>query len=146
MIKQSKQRGETIVEVLIAMAVIASALGGVFAIASRSRNTMQMNTERYQAQLYANEQAAFLRSYATVSDANRADVQGANFCIDQAAGVLAVHSNSPNQAAECEKNSLYKVNVSNVDTATKYNTFDITVTWDSLTSNEQEKVELYYGT
>ena len=80
------QKGETIVEVLFAIVVIASALGGAFAIASRSSNTIQDSKEHYQAQLLANSQADALKSYAS-DTTNKAslDILSQNrtpFCIN----------------------------------------------------------------
>ena len=147
--RTTKQKGETIVEVLIAVAVIASALGGAFAISNRSRNTVQSNQERYQAQLYANEQADLLHAYLG-ADATRRAALPANFCIVNSGGVLSRTSNTSETSvgAACNKSSLYKVNVTRKSAAnTSFEVYTITVVWDSiLLSSGQERVELVYGT
>lgn len=55
------RRGDTIVEVLIAMTVLAFALGTSFAIVSASNKGIQANKEQYQAQQLANKQIELLR-------------------------------------------------------------------------------------
>lgn len=55
------KRGDTIVEVLIALTVLAFALGTSFAIVSASNKAVQANKEQYQAQQLANKQIELLR-------------------------------------------------------------------------------------
>ena len=61
-LRHYRQKGDTIVEVLIAITVLAFALGTGYATANRSTLAIQSNKERYQAQLLANKQVEFLRA------------------------------------------------------------------------------------
>ena len=135
-VKKLTNSGETIVEVLIALTIISSALGGAFAIASRSNNTIQSDKERYQAQLYANQQAAWLRAFAPV--AGNTPISG-SFCMQSASATV------PNTDTACNPGSLYKVSITGCAVA-GYCVYHIAVTWDALSSSNPNNVELYYGT
>jgi type II secretory pathway pseudopilin PulG len=130
------QTGETIVEVLFSIAVLASALGGAFAISTRSKNTMQANQERYQAQLIANGQADNLKLYM----AKNSTFGG--FCFDS-------NGNKQTSSDSCKFNNgnnpdLYNVSINQPNPAVNF--FVIKVIWDSLVNGEQDQVELVYGT
>ncbi len=60
----SKQRGDTIVEVLIAMAVIGIMLGAAFGIANRSLATGRAAQERTEALKIAETQLELLKAYS----------------------------------------------------------------------------------
>jgi Tfp pilus assembly protein PilV len=133
----TKQGGETIVEVLISIAVIAATLGAAFAISNRSEKTTQANQERYQAQLFANEQADKLR--LVKSD----DIPtSGSFCIE-GGDSTNIYTNT----ADClfGDNDLYEVLIERLTTT---NTYKIFVTWDSITpstNDGKDRIELVYG-
>lgn len=140
----NKQAGETIVEVLFAIVVISSALGGAFAIANRSQLTVEANRERYQAQMLANSQADNLKLVTSDNekkkniDENYVSKQA--FCIFQGS-VYATDDSS----GKCQFNFLggvsYKVSI----TSNGEEVFLISVNWDSLINKEKDQVELVYG-
>jgi Tfp pilus assembly protein PilV len=135
-VKKLSNSGETIIEVLIALTIISSALGGAFAIASSSSKTIQSDKERYQAQLYANQQAAWLRAYAPI--AGYTPITG-NFCMTTEK-TLAVDTDPA-----CTLDALFKVSIIGCAQA-GYCVYHIKVTWDALLSSNPNIVELYYGT
>jgi type II secretory pathway pseudopilin PulG len=152
------QTGETIVEVLFAIAVLASALGGAFAISTRSRNTIQANQERYQAQLIASGQADSIRLYDTYHTDLYADTDATNnnkfFCMDKTNPANTLHAygtlpelqtSSHHQCARdnATNQNLYTISIQQVDPTNHI--FLITVFWDSLVTNGQDRVELVYG-
>lgn len=152
-IKRAKQRGETIVEVLICVVILSSALGGAYAVANRSRNTVQDNYERFQAQMLANQQAEYLRAYYTQSSTTRPTPSASpsdRFCLylDSTPELTKV----PITDLNCKQYDLYSINIETLSgdplvPPYKYNTFKIQITWDSVLSKAgQSKVEVIYGT
>ena len=152
MVKLSKN-GETIVEVLFAIAVVASAIGGAFAISSRSSNTIQANQERYQAQLIANSQADGLRIYESN---NLTFTPNAYFCMNNSSivagdGTYTNPSNPSNVPHGCMQSNgsnqnLYTIYIKALNSGSvDENIFMITVQWDSLLGGK-DQVELLYGT
>lgn len=147
------QSGDTIIEVMIAIVLLGAALGGAFAITNKSQLATQANHERYQAQLYANQQAELLRqAYTTyIATGNRPGfvsyvVESGTRCLDNAATVTT--------DSGCVKDGLYTIDVNLVEnsvagsadtsgTATKLN-YSIVVAWDDLTGG-QSRTELLYG-
>jgi Tfp pilus assembly protein PilV len=143
------KRGDTIIEVMIAIIVLGAALAGGFAVANKSQQNTQHSHERYQAQLLANQQAELLRSsFITHTKANDRDTfpsyTSGTGCFDSASG---------NWITSCV-NGLYTISVVKVsDTAAgapanfgslqKLN-YKISVTWDGLDGN-QKNVSLLYG-
>jgi prepilin-type N-terminal cleavage/methylation domain-containing protein len=137
-----KQRGDTIVEVMIAIVILGSALGAAFAIANRSTISTQANHERTQAQLYANEQAEFIKAFSAEDRANITSINpgAANtFCMTDASST----------SASCTK-GIYTITVrpekQGPITADNSDTYFILVEWDSLVNkNTRDRVELVYG-
>lgn len=155
-INKFTQRGETIVEVLIALAVLSAALGGAFAISSRSQKAVQANHERYEAELIANEQADLLKVYladtvnydnvqTNLNDENKA------FCVQ----AMTAQFDPSNPAAidpACKRgvDGRYSVFVfprsrTDISGANVVDTFIIRVEWDDFQDGNRAKVELVYG-
>ena len=65
-----RQRGDTIVEVLIAIVVIASVLAGAYTSASRSLDTTTRNRERDAGVRLAQQQLELIKTALTSSSAN----------------------------------------------------------------------------
>jgi type II secretory pathway pseudopilin PulG len=133
----ASQAGETIVEVLIAMAVIASSLGIAFASASKSTKGIQANKDRYQGQLYANQQADLLRAN-TSNSAIRTSIA---FCFDATPSFTTTLSS-------CQRDSLYNITIqcsSHCNAVDTYSTYKIHVEWDSDKAGT-DSVEVFYGT
>ncbi|HPW48316.1 hypothetical protein KBB76_01255 [Candidatus Saccharibacteria bacterium] len=125
-------KGETIVEVLLALTVLAVVLGGVFAISTRSKRTIQDNQERYQAQLIANSQADGLKIYVAEHGAPSTT---SDFCMDGA--------NLISETDSCKRgDGLYSVKITKAPGADDI--FIIKVSWEGLNSINNE-VNLVYG-
>src|SRR5688572_28551189 len=83
-----RQAGDTIVEVLIVIAIVSSVLVGAFYVANTSTKTVQDNQEHTEAQQRLQTQVEALRSYlGTVVPAgadgndNNAITEGAQYCM-----------------------------------------------------------------
>ena len=154
MLINKKQAGETIVEVLISILVISVALAGAFAISNRSQKTVQANQERYQAQILANSQADLLKNYLSTHQDSRpsSTVYSNGFYISPKDYQNLKNCNTiANCQVTADDSTIpYTVKITCNDTVCNssdpYNTYKITVTWDSLiSSGGQDNVELYYG-
>jgi Tfp pilus assembly protein PilV len=141
------QKGETIIEVLIAIMVMSAALAGAFAVSSRSQRTVQSNQERYQAQLIANQQADLIK-LAQADDGKKTLLNTYTnstrvFCMN-ASGAIESLTVTTALDPQClvpygsPKAFDYKVMVqpiqSNPGVGNPVDTFVITIEWDSLSS------------
>ncbi len=146
-----RQTGDTIIEVMIAIAILSAMLGGAFAISNRSQKAAVANHERYQAQLYINEQAELLRKASATDRDALISKAAANqtFCMTSA-GVFVDETDT-----NCsDKAGLYTIVVTAQKdcnfittgcTKDTYNTFDIKITWDSFVRSGKDQLELVYG-
>lgn len=162
----TSQTGDTIVEVLLAIAVLSSALGIAYAISGRAQNTVQTDQERYQAQLMANSQADSLKIYmaSTPGQGFTTALSKRYFCMDisytaatntNTIGVSPLFSSpaditTSGTGADCLKPSpvsgiSYNVYIEEEPTAGSH-IFWIRVAWTSLINNNNDQVELVYGT
>ncbi len=155
-----KQAGDTIVEVLIAISVLAFAVGTGYATVNRSNQSILANKERYQAQLLANQQVEYLRQYVNQNTVNvRNSIENGvashrclkpntldNTKIDNVI-VTALNNN------ECDFSSdiygaNYKIKTyflgNNCTNLSIYCDYKIEVSWDSV-KGLQERLEVYYG-
>lgn len=138
----NNRRGETIVEVLIAIVVLSSALGGAFAISNASVRKTQANHERYQATLLVNSYAEQIRrDYHDEADQVGFDRNTYEYC-DPTSNCSI--SPVPDFVVDS------KVTITSVGSAPtnvvagSIVTYKIVLTWPSLTGDE-DRVELLYG-
>ncbi|HUD03731.1 MAG TPA: hypothetical protein VMR51_03000 [Patescibacteria group bacterium] len=142
------QTGETIVEVLFAIAVLASALGGALAISTRSKNMIQANQERYQAQLIANGQADSLKIYMS-NNSIFSITSTQYFCIDKSdTAKTDVYTDLSSPPDGCKQDNganigLYTVSIKQPSSI--FNIFVINVSWVSIVNKTNDQVELVYG-
>lgn len=134
-------KGDTIVEVMIAIVVIGAALGSALAISNRSSQQTQANHERYQAQLKANEQAELLRQ--DYAQAISTGTTRSSYNPTPASGVCTT------PCLDIDPPQNYDITVSPVAGgklgSIQEKTYRITVMWDSLVNDNQDKVEIIYG-
>ncbi len=141
-------KGDTIVEVLIAITVLAFALGTGYATVSRSNLSIQSNKERYQAQLVASQQIEALRAYIFAPN-SRANFS-ADTCVKE--GLIKTGADQCKftelNADSSAAGATYTVATSPANppciASSTYCTYKIDVTWESLKGGN-ERVTLYYG-
>jgi Tfp pilus assembly protein PilV len=141
-------KGDTIVEVLIAITVLAFALGTGYATVSRSNLSIQSNKERYQAQLVASQQIEALRAY--ISAPNSRAGFSADTCVKE--GLIKTGADQCKfaelNADSSAAGATYTVATSPVSpsciASSTYCTYKIDVTWESLKGGT-ERATLYYG-
>jgi type II secretory pathway pseudopilin PulG len=154
------KKGDTIVEVLIAITVLSMALGIGFATIGRSNAGLQANKEQFQAQQIANQQIEYLR--ASDAGANGGTVRNAfngtaPNCLQMSGSVILVISvingdNCKNKAMGGA--SIYTIDVACVDnlgvrgacnTAKDVmSVYSVIITWDNV-KGSQSTLELQYA-
>ena len=128
-----KQRGDTIVEVLIATAVVSLVLTGAMAVSNNSLKQIRGAQERSEAQAYAQSTVELLDGY---TGAKGNALNDKCLYIDNPAGSISAALKTD---TKCEF-SRYKQVITYVA-----GSYVITVTWDGITGN-QETLTLAYRT
>lgn len=141
------QNGDTLVEVMICIAVIGLALGTGYALTNRSFKYGLSAAERSQAQAIAQGQAEFIKNAALSGTPDQYTSGGAgNFCIydgnGDGGGSMSVGSiqTSPN-VCQNFNGSIYTVRI---NYAPGTQVFTIKTLWDSTTSSSTNQTTLYY--
>lgn len=138
------QRGDTIIEVLIAIAVISSVMGGAFVMTNRSLQNSRDAQERVNATKLVESQVEQVKNLAT---ANASQIFGAgvpaSFCISAATG-LPVASNGAPCLVDTSGNATGNEPSFRLANSRSGNTFTFTATWTSFRGNTQNKVEIQY--
>lgn len=146
------QKGDTIVEVLIAISVLAFAIGTGYATVNRSNQSILANKERYQAQLIASQQVEYLRQYIDLTGLKN-EIGNTGFkCYREESGLVVIKdSNSPPNNDLCNITDViyganYKVVTKYIGSCdnSSFCNYYILVTWDSVNGN-QEQLSLWYG-
>lgn len=154
--KYLHQKGDTIVEVLIAMAVLSLVLAGAYASARRSLNATIQANEHSTALKIAEEQQEKLKYLSTITTSGSgiyhpSYASTASFCVD---GSLALQpaTSSPTAAASATDLSVY-TNPCKRDIGQVYymaigrdgsNVFTIYVRWHNIHGKGQDQVTLSY--
>jgi Tfp pilus assembly protein PilV len=135
--KVLNQRGDTIVEVLLALTVLATVVGSAYAIASRSLVRAQQAQERIHGTKLAEEQIERLKYLAENRPSIFADLKTKDFTLNTPVWCI---DNSINLSNSCRTtNNLFTYKFS----AYSNNLFTINVSWDSLRS-VKDTVTMYY--
>lgn len=138
-----KQRGDTIVEVLLAMSVIGLVLGASFGIANRSVRLGQEAQERTEALKIAETQLEMLRSEFKVNVALL--TRSTPFCFDSANDAQDVDDASCINTNGNGGEGLYSLAI--MPPTSGGGAYEISVQWEQLggnASSELNNVRLYY--
>lgn len=137
------QRGDTIVEVLVAIAVITSVLGGAFIMTNRSLQGTRTSQERVNAVKLAESQVELIKNaVATDSTVIFGPSVPASYCLTTAGSVV----DSTNAACKVDGSG------SATDTEPAYklavtrsgNTFTVTNTWENIRGGGKNTVQMVY--
>lgn len=146
-IKSNSQRGDTIVEVLISIAIIAVMLTSAYVLANRSLRTSIGANERAEAIALSQGQVELLKYEArTQNTTNFASLYKnlVGFCLNENSGVVTKTSLS--SGAYCENylgpNTQYAVRVEYLSAT--LDVFKISVQWDALNSGSRNSMEMFY--
>jgi len=137
------QKGETIVEVLICIAVLSLGFGSSFLLSNHATKTAASNGYYYQAQLYANQQITLLHVYATGNSDFRSQ---SSFSMNQD-GTLSTSSQTIYPITTGGINYVVKIKNTQPGLSRSYNIFDINVSWKVGSSGSvMGSLDIYYGT
>ncbi len=136
--------GDTIVEVLISIAIISLVLTISYSLSNRSSQYIQQSQERGEAQKISEQQLELLRNYLQPTT----DWEGSHYkCFDDGTPASGIPPKPTTLATKCNKGTKdngqgrYKTAIV-YDTTT--NTYTVTTTWSSLTSAPQQTLALSY--
>jgi len=137
-----KQRGDTIVEVLIAVAVASSVLTAAFATSNASLKQIRMAQEHSEAQKIAAASVEKLEQFYVDADVSSlATITPSPFCIDYDAVTSkfkAVASTEP----VCTEQGRYTAQITR-DGGAASKVFNVHIEWDNV-NNNTDKVDLRY--
>ncbi len=160
-----QQKGDTIVEVLIALAIIGAVIAGAYATATRSIRLTQQSQERTRATKLAEQQLEAIRSIASSGDANSQIIYGSSdgFCVanpdagssdtvaqfdasatipqNEQDAILTSGDPDGNYPAACLYDDFYHVHVAKSDTVDR---FTVTVRWERL-GGGIDQIRVVYG-
>lgn len=134
------RRGETIVEVLIAIAVVSSVMGIAYSIMNRNIQILRDNQERTEASKIAQSQLELLRVGLASDNTTHIPTDGAAFCMLSSTASRGVSNpeNFDTYGEECS-NGLYHYSM-------KRNASDgytVAVIWDALGGGRSQVVMAY---
>ena len=148
LITQLKQRGDTIVEVLIATAVVSIVLTGAMAVSNNSLKQIRAAQERSEAQAYAQATVESLDQFlADIKSSNNTAFVNAiksDFCIVLNASTRKLEPKivTADTTSWCTFDR-YRQKITPVPN--KNNTYEVTVNWDGISGN-LEQLNLAYRT
>ena len=140
---QSSQRGDTIVEVLISMTVIAMVLAGAYVTTNRSLQNTRAAQERGNALKLAEAQVEQLKGVVQTNPSAifGAAVTGSPFCIYNNAPIAATNANcilGTNGAAATAEPRF------NLSITKNGNTFTVTNSWYNVNGKATDKLVITY--
>ena len=145
-IKQLTQnsRGDTIVEVLIAILVASFILGGAYVTANHSLNNIRQAEERSEALKYVQEQLERIKSQADSSSGSAVFSIPSPFCMD-----ASTNNPVPVTPAACQRGgvpyslSVTRTKVSSSGTTTTWS-FAVTAAWERSGGGGNDQIIMYY--
>ena len=148
---KSIRRGDTIVEVMLAMSVIGIVVGAAFGIANRSIAAGQDAQERTEALKIAETQLELFKSQYPLSVALRNRTSAQPFCFDLMQGVSAVVDDSDEACVNIGSNGndgLYSVRITPPGLVSAPASYTVEVRWIRLNATTEGTLEnsltLYY--
>lgn len=124
-----QQAGDTIVEVIIAVSVVATILVGAFTVTNHSARAVRDSEEHAQALQFLQGQVELLRHAAAVRSSLPSSLS-TPFCLSTTAYYQPASGNS-----NCTKSSLYDVSISSPTSSPAVGattTFDLVASWPAL--------------
>ncbi len=154
MILVSKQRGDTIIEVLLAMSIIGLVLGSAFGIANRGVASGRSAQERTEALKIAESQLELLKANVATEPQIQATNPAFNvtgFCMISSGSPVAVAANAGGCIDQNGRGGagLYSIRIDK-PTAAAGSPYTITVIWERLSAaqanaaDRKDTVTLYY--
>ena len=142
-------RGDTIIEVLIAIAVVSSVLGITYSIMNKNIQTTRDNQERSEASKIAQGQLELLRTawFSVPVSKFTSQVAVGNFCMKE--DMTSANVSNPNQLDDlgydlsCIKDDLYYHFIAKNNADINNLSYTVTVRWNHLGGGRSEIVMAY---
>jgi prepilin-type N-terminal cleavage/methylation domain-containing protein len=131
------QRGDTLVEVLLAITIVSMVLGGAFALTRQSATTTQRAQERSEAINLAQQQTELLK--AGLAAGQNYSAAGSNFCVQSNLDAYPSSFNCRFGISDGTQRR-YEVRIHNLGS----DLYEVKATWDRLGGGEQEVVSWRY--
>lgn len=148
-LKKLAERGDTVVEVLISIAVVSFILGGAFVLTNRSLQGTRQAQERLNGIKLVESQLEQLKNLAATNSSAIFGSAPPSFCINQA-GAVVVSSLNPSGVASntscrvgVDGNPTTNEPVFNLNVSRTANTFTVKSVWNN-TQGGQDNVEMKY--
>ena len=154
-----RERGDTIVEVLIALAILTAVLGGAYYSANQSFRSERDSQEHTEALTIAQTQLEELRVYGNTFDSSNPN----NACMGGTVPVMATSCQFSNNGTPCVASNTcyYTASIQGPNLPTNppvsltvpvptgnanviLDTYKISVVWNALGGGGQDNVTLYY--
>lgn len=144
-----KQAGDTIIEVMVVVAILGLAFSIAYATATHSLAKTRSSEEHAEALQYLNSQVELLRNDAV----NPSDIQrpGVTFCMDPATdkAVTSADSSYTNVCKTVGVEGFYQVGITYLPhvpspTAPNDDVYKVTVTWPGVSDLGTQQEHLYY--
>jgi len=137
--KKLHSRGDTIIEVMIVLAVLGLALSIAYATANKSLLNARQAQEYAEASALVQSQIEQLRANSA-SETN--DIyQNGPFCISESGSVVPYAVGHVHDDCKQGKNGLYALAITHNDST---NTFKVTATWDDVTGDGTNDLTMSY--
>jgi type II secretory pathway pseudopilin PulG len=146
-LKPLKHRGDTIVEVLIVLAILGLAFAISSATASRGISQSRNAQEHSQGLGVLNTQIEYLRN-AIKEELDNSTLPAA-FCFDYTSGnpvvtPIATPDDYASYPPACKSGSLYTVRISFVSMTPESGYYDVRVNWDGVSSLGPQQEQMFY--
>ena len=144
------QAGDTIVEVMASIAIMALALGAAYSLSNRSFHTAQNTEERTGALAIAEGQIEFLRNAGLSGNTGSLLAKyptGDPFCFKDSDGTDVVASDDYCTSYGAGNASPYNISIEYCDGSSgcgPANVFTIIATWTGFGSSDQQNLTLYF--
>lgn len=130
MSKMLGSRGDTIVEVLIAIGIVSLVLTSAYAVTNKNVSSIQQVQEQGYAQKLVEQQVELLRAAVTKPTANG--------CFDPSTGLFVSPASSPT-CGLVSGSVTYQITITSLGS----NRYSVVAAWDAL-GGSKPKVTLYY--
>ena len=138
--KKLTERGDTIVEVLIAIAVLSLILGGAFVLTNRSLQATRTAQERLNATKLVESQIEQIKNFAATSG-DQVFSAPASFCINNSGVVKPSSDAGCHVGVDGAATSIEPI--FNIAVTRSANTFTTTSTWNSVSGGKNSALIVY---
>lgn len=139
MLRRLKSSGDTIVEVLLAIAVLGAVLSGAYVSASRSQNNIRQAQERGEALQFVQAQLELVKDKAGSLNVGTLFTETSSFCM-VSAGTIETNLNICHFGTD----GRYGITVLRTASGPSGHLFTVTAVWDNVIGSGQDNISSSY--